>query len=164
MVQQAALERLPLAERSLSNGKTRKTAAAGTRKAKSPGDGRLRVSKSSHLQTAVGARTEQAKMEAWADGRSTSAVTTMNAYKKRIVHAAKRSAALSVLLVAERAAHAQVGNAANEAVARTDDAAPAPAVLAEIWTARGGDEKQPPAEDHILEEEGVHPAVDLTLR
>jgi len=164
MVQQAALERLPLAERSLSNWKTRKSAAAGTRKAKTPGAGRLRVNKSSHRQTAVGARKEQAEMEAWADGRSTSAITTMNAYKKRIVDAAKRSAALAALLVAETAAHAQVENAAGEAVARTDDAAPAPAVLAEIWNARGGEEKQPPAEDDILEEEGVHPAVALTLR
>ena len=163
LVQRAALERQPLAERSLSNGQTRKSAAAGARKAKSPGDGRLRVNKSSHRQTAVGARKEQAEMEAWADGRSTNAVTTINAYKKRLVDAAKRAAALAARLAAETAAHGQVGNAAGDGAASTDDAAPAPAVLAEVGTAVAGDEEQPPAEDDILEEEELDPAVALML-
>ena len=102
-------------------------------------------------------------MEAWADGRSTNAVTTINAYEKRLVDAAKRAAALAARLAAKTAAHGQVGNAAGDGAASTDDAAPAPAVLAEVGRVGPGDEEQPPAEDDILEEEELDPAVALML-
>jgi len=79
------------------------------------------------------------------------------------VDAAKRAAALAARLAAETAAHGQVGNGAGDGAASTDDAAPAPAVLAEVGTAGAGDEEQPQAEDDILEEEELDPAVALML-
>jgi len=121
------------------------------------------VKKSSHRQTAVGARKEQAEIEAWADGRSTNAVITINAYKKRLVDAANRAAVLAARLAAETATHGQVGNAAGDGAASTDDSAPAPAVLAEVRTAGAGDEEQPQAQDDILEEEELDPEVALML-
>ena len=163
LVQRVALERQPLAERSLSNGQTRKSAAAGAPRTKSPGDARLRVNNASHLQTAVGARKEQAETEACADGRSTNAVSTINAYKKRSVYAAKCAAALAARLAAETAAHAQVCSAAGDSAASTDYAAPAPAVLEDVETADAGEEEQPPAEDDILKEKELDPAVALML-
>jgi len=70
---------------------------------------------------------------------------------------------LAARLAAETATHGQVGNAAGDGAASTDDSAPAPAVLAEVRTAGAGDEEQPQAQDDILEEEELDPEVALML-
>jgi len=93
LVKRAAVERRPLAEQSLSNGTTRKSAPAGARKPKSPADGRLRANKSNSRQTTAGAREERADMEAWAARRATKAVVTIEANKKRLTKAAERATA-----------------------------------------------------------------------
>ena len=107
LVQRAAVERQPLAGQSLRTGTTRKSAAAGGRKPKSPADGRLRANKSDNRQTTAGARKERADMDSWAAGRATKAFVTIDAYKKRLAKAAQRAVAAAAQLAAQVAARWQ---------------------------------------------------------
>jgi len=167
LVQRAAVERQPLAEQILRNRTTRKSAAAGGRKPKSPADGRLRANKSNNRQTAAGARKERADMDAWAAGRATKAVVTIDAFKNRLAKAAQRAVAAAAQLAAQVAAQVAAENGAAPAAVNLGQAAAPPpgpgapemAAAATVEHPLGNGE----AEDDKIEEDELNVGLVLML-
>eukprot|EP00170_Pyropia_yezoensis_P000351 contig_2052_g352 len=89
LVRRAALERQPSAAQGLYNGERRAAAAPGSRLARKPGDGRLRVNKPDYGRATAAHTKEQVYMRAWADGRVAGADVTIRAYKNRLLRAEK---------------------------------------------------------------------------
>jgi len=99
LVQHAAIARDPCAAAALDNGEHRRPAVPGARRATKPGDMRLRINKpNTERATAASTKLEE-EMQQWAEGRVTSAVKSVAAYRKKtaapekLLRARKRAAA-----------------------------------------------------------------------
>jgi len=83
LLQHAAIARDPCAAAALDNGEQKRPAAPGTRHATKPGDKRLRISEP-HTERAAAASTKLVEViQQWDDGRVSSAVKSVAAYRKR---------------------------------------------------------------------------------